>query len=292
MGKGKAKYIDKSGSGGGRHRQQQQHHVFNANDYVDASKTGEEVLESNSGRDCYDDDDDDDDDRALFQPSSLTIRLYMWEFGQNDPKRDSGSKLKRLGYASLLKLGQTFGGIVLSSEATTFVSKADADLVSNTGISGINCSWNRLDDIPFHNMGKGRNQRLLPILLAANTVNYGRPHKLNTAEAMAACLYITGFKADAHITLSSFSYGEEFLRLNHDSLEAYSNCDNTEQVRSIHQQYLVAIEDKKTRKDERLQYASNTYLDESDLPPPYDDNDYEYEEEYEEVEERVVEEYK
>jgi hypothetical protein len=32
----------------------------------------------------------------------IDIGLYMWEFGQNDPKRDSGSKLKRLGYAKLL----------------------------------------------------------------------------------------------------------------------------------------------------------------------------------------------
>ena len=32
----------------------------------------------------------------------MRIGLFMWEFGQNDPKRDSGSKLKRLGYAKLL----------------------------------------------------------------------------------------------------------------------------------------------------------------------------------------------
>ena len=32
----------------------------------------------------------------------ISIGLFMWEFGQNDPKRDSGSKLKRLGYAKLL----------------------------------------------------------------------------------------------------------------------------------------------------------------------------------------------
>jgi pre-rRNA-processing protein TSR3 len=31
----------------------------------------------------------------------------MWEFGQNDPKRDSGSKLVRVGLAKTMKVGLT-----------------------------------------------------------------------------------------------------------------------------------------------------------------------------------------
>jgi pre-rRNA-processing protein TSR3 len=87
--------------------------------------------------------------------------------------------------------------VVLSSEAKVMVSPADSDIVAQHGIAGINCSWNRLDDIPFNMMGKGKNQRILPLLIAANSVNYGRPYKMNTVEAMAACLYITRFKQDA-----------------------------------------------------------------------------------------------
>jgi pre-rRNA-processing protein TSR3 len=68
-------------------------------------------------------------------------------------------------------------------------------------------------------MGKGRNQRILPLLFAANSVNYGRPFKMNTAEAFAACLYISGFKHDAITIMSNFSYGAEFIRLNKDELE-------------------------------------------------------------------------
>lgn len=48
----------------------------------------------------------------------------------------------------------------------------------------------------------------MPYLVAANTVNYGRPYKLNCAEALAAGLWICGFQSDAHLVMSKFGYGE------------------------------------------------------------------------------------
>ena len=51
----------------------------------------------------------------------------------------------RLGYASRLKIGQSFPGIVLSSEASVCVSPEDKEIVEKYGIAGINCSWNRFD---------------------------------------------------------------------------------------------------------------------------------------------------
>ena len=116
----------------------------------------------------------------------------MWEFGQNDPKRDSGSKLVRLGLAGTLKVNQSFGGLVLSAEAKDVVSPADLAALRQWGVAGVNCSWNRLDEVPSRRLGAGRMHRQLPFLLAANPVNYGRPFKMNTAEALAAALYITG----------------------------------------------------------------------------------------------------
>jgi ribosome biogenesis protein Tsr3 len=57
--------------------------------------------------------------------------------------RDSGSKLRRMGFSGSLRIGQSFSGVVLSSEATIIVSKQDAEIISTHGIAGINCSWNR-----------------------------------------------------------------------------------------------------------------------------------------------------
>lgn len=123
--------------------------VKNKDDDGENSQNGDQYLQDS-------DDDTEDGDVSGFQ--SIMVQLSMWEFGQNDAKRDSGSKLCRMGYARVLRIGQTFPGIVLSSEASTFVSSLDKPIVETHGIAGINCSWNRLEEIPFDRMGKGRNQ--------------------------------------------------------------------------------------------------------------------------------------
>lgn len=65
--------------------------------------------------DAYDSGSDDpiqeEQSSVAIRKRSISVRLCMWEFGQNDPKRDSGVKLRRMGFADSLKLGQSFPGV-------------------------------------------------------------------------------------------------------------------------------------------------------------------------------------
>lgn len=85
------------------------------------------------------------------------------------------------------------------------MSREDAALISAKGLAVVDCSWNRLDDVPFGRI-RGAAPRLLPFFVAANPVNYGRPCKLSCAEALAAALYICGLQDEAHAIMSRFKW--------------------------------------------------------------------------------------
>jgi len=147
-----------------------------------------------------------------------------------------------------MKIGEVFHGIVLSPRGTIAVSPADRDIVQTNGGSVIDCSWARLAEIPWGKM-KGGHHRLLPFLVAANPVNYGRPNKLSCVEALAATLYITGFKDETHELLQDFGWGEEFIRLNQELLDGYSSCEDSAAVVVFQNEFLereeaIAIENK------------------------------------------------
>lgn len=100
---------------------------------------------------------------------------------------------------------QVFPGVILSPMGRNCVSRADRQLIASRGLAVVDCSWARLDDVPFARI-KGNAPRLLPWLLAANPVNYGRPAKLSCAEALAAALYICGFPAEARAVMGRFKW--------------------------------------------------------------------------------------
>mmetsp|Transcript_16755 Transcript_16755/g.31742 ORF Transcript_16755/g.31742 Transcript_16755/m.31742 type:complete len:365 (-) Transcript_16755:60-1154(-) len=169
------------------------------------------------------------------------LRLRMWDFSQCDPKRCTGARLARRGIFKSMPLKQPFRGLVLSPNGTESVSPLDVAILEEHGLSVIDCSWARLAEIPFQQMRAGHH-RLLPFLVAANTVNYGKPSKLSCAEAAAATLYICGKIGAAKAILNEFGWGNEFIKLNEELLELYRTAQDAEDVIKRQNEWLQQAE--------------------------------------------------
>lgn len=197
--------------------------------------------------------------------------VAMWDLEHCDPKKCSGRKLVRHGLVKILRLGTRFSGLVLTPVGQRCVSPTDRDIVQDYGCAVVDCSWARLDETPFSRM-RTPNPRLLPFLVAANPINYGKPCQLSCVEAIAATLIITGYPEEANFYLGKFSWGHSFLELNGELLKSYSLCKNAEEIIAAQEKFLVDAREEKLNR-----HAI------SDFPP----TDSETEEE-EEVEESVL----
>lgn len=128
------------------------------------------------------------------------------------------------------------------------MSPTDREIVQEHGCAVVDCSWARLDDTPFSRM-RTPNPRLLPFLVAANPINYGKPCQLSCVEAIAATLIITGFPTEADFYLGKFSWGHSFVELNSELLEKYAGCANSEEIIKVQEKFLA---DARQEKIDRL----------------------------------------
>lgn len=79
----------------------------------------------------------------------IPFRLSMWDLGQCDKKRCTGTKLVRQKVVSELRLGVPFPGVILSPNGKCCVSNDDKELIGVKGLAVVDCSWNKLDQVPF-----------------------------------------------------------------------------------------------------------------------------------------------
>eukprot|EP00475_Leptophrys_vorax_P025539 TRINITY_DN35771_c0_g1_i4.p4 TRINITY_DN35771_c0_g1~~TRINITY_DN35771_c0_g1_i4.p4 ORF type:complete len:162 (-),score=62.59 TRINITY_DN35771_c0_g1_i4:2053-2538(-) len=142
---------------------------------------------------------------------------------------------------------------------------------------------------------KGVN-RLLPYLVAANPVNYGKPMKLSCVEALAAALIIVGLVEEADMLLQKFKWGPNFVVLNRELLEAYSQCENSAEVVQVQNMYLEQHQRRKstTEEDGDRKDPNDSEGDEEDIflsgnPNRRREEDDEEEDEEEEEDERAEE---
>ncbi|KAI9811024.1 MAG: ribosome biogenesis protein tsr3 [Thelocarpon impressellum] len=181
------------------------------------------------------------DDESGESVSRPAFKAACWDLGHCDPKRCSGKKLMKLGLMRELHIGQKFAGVVISPNAKTTISPADRELLDQFGAAVVECSWARVKEVPFGKIG-GKCERLLPYLVAANSVNYGRPWRLNCAEALAASFYICGHPDWAEEILSHLSYGDAFLEINSSLLGRYAACTTEADMKKVEETWLSKLE--------------------------------------------------
>ncbi len=146
------------------------------------------------------------------------IYLYVLKLDEDDPKKCTAIRLKRFGFVKFISHPT---GLTLTpfSKITLKQDPRDYTIALLKGITAVDASWNR--STTWSNRYLNRDARRLPFLIAANPINFAKPEKLSTVEAMAAALYILGFIDGAVNILSKFKWGEEFIKLNKRALEAY-----------------------------------------------------------------------
>jgi pre-rRNA-processing protein TSR3 len=148
------------------------------------------------------------------QKPILPVRISIFHAAQDDPKKNTALRLKRRGFARIVTRVRFLPkrAIVLNPFSEIAFSPADRERLEQFGLAALDCSWEHAQKVMGEHV-KGTS-RCLPILIAGNPVNFGKLTKLTTAEAIAAALYIAGFKEESEQLLSIFTWGHTFLELN------------------------------------------------------------------------------
>ncbi|KAI0547743.1 hypothetical protein F4679DRAFT_355864 [Xylaria curta] len=181
------------------------------------------------------------DDADEIDDTTPPFKAACWDLNHCDPKRCSGKKLIRLGLMRDLHLGQRHNGVIITPNGKHTLSPADRELMDQYGAAVVECSWARTGEVQWNKVG-GKCERLLPYLVAANTVNYGKPYRLNCVEALAACFYICGHPDWAEQVLRPFNYGESFLAINSKLLKKYAACEDEDAVKKTEKEWLERLE--------------------------------------------------
>lgn len=156
------------------------------------------------------------------------IPLYAYRDNSCDPRKCTVKKLEKAGFLKIFtRIAQIpRNTLLLDPTAEQALSPADRFVKS---LTVLDCSWVVLDT---GQVSSWRIRRALPFLVAANPVNFGKPCKLSSVEALAAALYIMGEKERAGEILGKVSWGVRFLEVNKEPLDLYAGAkDSTEVVK-------------------------------------------------------------
>ena len=166
------------------------------------------------------------------------VKIIVYHAGQCDPKKCTGLKLKRHGFVRIVRQLKFLPkrAVVLNPFSEIAFSPADRKRIEDFGLVGLDCSWEHAEKVLLKHV-RGTS-RCLPILIAGNPVNFGKPTKLSTVEALAAALYIAGFKEEATQLLSIFKWGHTFLEINQERLESYAKAKDSTAIVELQKHFI------------------------------------------------------
>ena len=170
-----------------------------------------------------------------------SVPLHVIHLDQDDPKKCTSRRLQQRGLINLHEYANSAPrrGYLLDPRAKTVLAPEDGGLISLGGsIVVLDCSWKKIEESLDLIDGKTRLEgRILPLLVAANPVSWGKVGRLSSAEALGASLAILGLWEQAMAILEPFPFGKQFLDLNKDPLEAYSSADTRECLLEIQTEF-------------------------------------------------------
>lgn len=167
----------------------------------------------------------------------MQVQVLMYR--QDDPNRCTAAKLVRFGLAESVKCIRP-NTLVLDPFCEIVVSNKDRNLFRR--VCALDCSWKRARDTLLK--GKALKKsicRRLPALLAGNPNNYCKLSKLTTAEALAASLFILGWRDMSESILDKFKWGHTFIELNLEILKDYSHAANATEIMELEKEYFPHV---------------------------------------------------
>jgi len=167
------------------------------------------------------------------------MKLIVYHANEDDPKKCSAKKLHKFGFVKLeTNIRRTpKNAVLLNPFAEKSLSKEDLEIAEKNGILAVDCSWKNAEK-SFDYLNKRNHSRALPFLVATNPINYGKPFKLTTLEAIAAALYIFDNLELAEKILKLYKWGSNFLILNKEPLEDYRKAKDSKEIIKIMKQYI------------------------------------------------------
>lgn len=166
------------------------------------------------------------------------MNLIIFHAENCDPEKCTAKRLEKYGRAKIIYRYDQLprNSIFLDPFAEKALSKEDLETAERNGLIALDCSWKKIEQ--FEDLRSGLLPRSLPYLVAANPTYYGHPTKLSTVEALSAALYIFGRREDAEELLEGFKWGNSFLELNREPLEAYSEAQNSSEIVEIQKSFM------------------------------------------------------